>query len=122
MLGTQTLYLKLLVQASPKQMPTPQKHDIDGLSVAWSFSTVCRRVWPGVAPPATTDMGGCKNVCALRIYEQGISAISKRDTQAARIYGDFSEQRVYTPVYEDAFFVALQPGNGEGGVSAICDT
>lgn len=67
-------------------------------------------------------MGGCKNVCALRIYEQGISAISERDTRAARVYGDFSEQTVYTPVYEDAFFVVLQPTNGDDVVALLCGT
>ena len=34
------------------------------------------------------ERGG--NVCVLRRYDQGISAIPERDTQAARIHGDFS--------------------------------
>lgn len=50
-------------------------------------------------------MGCCKNVCDLRRYDQGISAISERGTQTAGVDGDFSEQTVYAPVFEDAFFV-----------------
>jgi hypothetical protein len=94
-------------------MPTPQKHDIGGFSVAWNFSIVCSVAWTGLLR-AATGLGGVRVYAFYEdMIKEGISAIPERDTQAAGNLGDFSGQASIYSGVQGCVFVALQPDNAK---------
>lgn len=99
MLGTQILYLKSIVQVFPKQVPTPQKHDIDGFSVAWNSSIVCRD-WLLAAAMYMRGVGMCA------VYEDMMKGYLPSQNAIHRQPGFMvilAGEQVYTPVYRVGF-------------------
>jgi hypothetical protein len=118
-LGTQISYLRLPVRIFQKQMPTPQKHDIGGFSVAWNSSIVCSVAWTGLMS-AAMDMERFKNVCVLRRYDQGRDICHPRTRYTGSqkgLYGDISGRTSIYSGVRGCNFCYIAASQCKGGVT-----